>query len=126
MRMNEKYCKARKRLLKDSAPQLRRDHLRSQLLQAEKKKDSEKKRTIKAQMRRETDKKMWYFINRSQKDPRCGAFHFVQKVVDGEIQESTNQKETEEFVFEENEMRFQLAAEAPISSTKLIEQLGYL
>jgi len=126
MRMNEKYCKARKRLLKDSAPQLRRDHLRSQLLQAEKKKDSEKKRTIKARMRRETDKKMWYFINRSQKDPRCGAFHFVQKVVDGEIQESTNQEETEEFVFEENEMRFQLAAEAPISSTKLIEQLGYL
>ena len=69
---------------------------------------------------------MWYFINRSQKDPRSGAFHFVQRVVDDVVEESTCQEETEDFIFGEAEMRFQLAMEAPISSSKLIEQLGYL
>ena len=69
---------------------------------------------------------MWYFINRSQKDPRCGSFHQVQRVVDGQTQESRNQDDTEDYIFEETEYRFQLAAQAPIESTRLIEQLGYL
>ena len=68
--------------------------------------------------------KMWYFINRSQKDPRCGAFHFVQRVVDDVVQESTTQTSTEDYIFEEIEMRFELAAQAPISGTILIDQLG--
>ena len=69
---------------------------------------------------------MWYFINQSQKDPRCGSFHQVQHVVDGQTQESRNQDDTEDYIFEETEYMFQLAAQAPIESTQLIEQLGYL
>ena len=40
--------------------------------------------------------------------------------------ESSTQEETEQFIFEETEYHFQLAMEAPISRTKLIDQLGYL
>ena len=69
---------------------------------------------------------MWYFINRSQKDTRSATPHLVQRMVDGVVQESTTKEETEEFVFEENEYRLQLAADAPISKTRLLEQLGYL
>ena len=79
-------------------------------------------------MEQEGQKKMWYFINRSQKDPRSKAVHIVQRVSaeDGTIEDSTTKEDTEDFIFAENEYRFQLANDAPISSTKLIEQLGYL
>ena len=62
---------------------------------------------------------MWYFINRSQKDTRSATPHLVQRMVDGVVQESTTKEETEEFVFEENEYRFQLAADAPILQNKV-------
>ena len=70
---------------------------------------------------------MWYFINRSQKDPRLGAAHIVQcTTVDGNTEESTHKEDTEDLIFEESEYRFHLANNAPISHTKLIDQLGYL
>ena len=40
--------------------------------------------------------------------------------------ESTSQDDTERKVFEEMECRFQLAMDAPISSSDLIHQLGHL
>jgi len=126
MQAGEAYARNRKRLLRDLAPGLRKVHLRNCLMRAEHAKDETKAKGIKAKMEREGQKKMWYFINRSQKDLRSGAFHVVERVVDGVVQESTDQEETEQFIFDEAEMRFQLAAEAPIESTKLIEQLGYL
>jgi hypothetical protein len=70
---------------------------------------------------------MWYFINRSQKDPRSGAAHIVQRVDENrDTEDSTCKEDTEGFIFAENEYRFQLANDAPISHTKLIDQLGYL
>ena len=69
---------------------------------------------------------MWCFINRSQKDKRCGAFHFVQTEVDGQVYKTSTQHETESSIFAEIETRFQLACAAPITSTRLIYQLGYL
>ena len=121
-----RYTKAKKRELRDTAPELRKTHLRECLLKAESSKDEEKAKSVKAVIEREENKKMWYFINRSQKDTRSAAPHLVQRMVDGVVQESTTKEETEEFVFEENEYRFQLAADAPISKTRLLEQLGYL
>ena len=121
-----RYTKAKKRELRDTATGLRKTHLRECLLKAESSKDEEKAKSVKAVIEREGSKKMWYFINRSQKDTRSAAPHLVQRMVDGIVQESTTKEETEEFVFEENEYRFQLAADAPISKTRLLEQLGYL
>ena len=126
MRQSEKYCKARRTNLRETAPELRRDFLRNQLVSAENRRDVEAARKVKSKMLREGSKKMWYFINRSQKDKRCSAFHFVQTEVDGQIYETSTQYETESSIFEEIETRFQLACEAPISRTKLIDQLGYL
>jgi len=42
------------------------------------------------------------------------------------VEDSTTQEETERYFFAENEQRFQLACEVPTSSTRLIDQLGYL
>ena len=120
------YAKGRKRNLRELAPGLRKVHLRDRAMDAEHAKDTKRAKEIKAKMEREGNSKMWYFINRSQKDPRCGSFHLVQRMVDGEVQDSTCQEDTEDFIFEEAKMRFQLAAEAPISSSTLREQLGYL
>jgi len=51
----------------------------------------------------------------------------VQKMTaDGLVKESTTQEETEEMIFEETEYRFQLAIDAPISSTDLSSKLGNL
>ena len=83
-------------------------------------------RAIGATMEKERSGRMWYFINRSQKDPRCGSFYAVQRIVKGEVQESRTQEETKEFIHKEAEVRFHLATEAPIEKTTLVEQLGYL
>ena len=51
----------------------------------------------------------------------------AQKVTaDGLVKESTTQEETEEMIFEETDCRFQLAMDAPISSTDLLSKLGNL
>ena len=51
----------------------------------------------------------------------------VQKMTaDGLVKESTTQEETEEMIFDETEYRFQLAMDAPISSTDLLSKLGNL
>ena len=121
------FACAQKRILQGSAPELWKEHLNECLLKAEAAKDVERAKGIKSKMERESQKKMWYFINRSQKDPRSGAAHIVQRVDEnGDTEDSTCKEDTEGFIFAENEYRFQLANDAPISHTKLIDQLGYL
>ena len=110
-----------KRQLHPVAPALRNSHLRECLIEANAKKGKLRAQAIKAAMKKESSGKMCYFINRSQKDPRCGSFHTVQRIVEGEVQESTTQGETEEFIREEAEVRFHLATEALIEKTTLIE-----
>ena len=124
--MGENVCRARKVNLRETTPALRQNHLHMQLVDAESKEQKERAKAVKAKMERERQCKMWFFINRSQKDPRCGAFHTVQRMEGDSVVESTSQEETEQFIFDETEYRFQLAAEAPISRTKIIDQLGYL
>ena len=41
-------------------------------------------------------------------------------------EDSTSKEAMEQFIFEETEQKFQLAANAPIETTKLMKQLGYL
>ena len=47
-------------------------------------------------------------------------------MVNGMAEESKIKEDTEQFFFEETEQKFQLAANAPIETTKLMKQLGYL
>ena len=75
----------------------------------------------------EDSKTMWFQIGRATKGPRGGATMTVQKMTaDGLAKESTTQEEAEEMIFEETEYRFQLAIDAPISSTNLLSKLGNL
>ena len=71
------------------------------MLKVEETKDKVRVNGIKAKMEQEGNKKMWYFINRSQKDPYSSAPHFVQKMVGDKVVTSTTQEETEEFIFRE-------------------------
>ena len=79
-------------------------------MKAEASNDEVRTRCIKVKMEREGQKKMWYFINQSQKDPRSKAVHIVQRVLaeDGTIKDFTTKEDTEDFIFAENEYRFQL------------------
>ena len=44
---------------------------------------------------------MWYFINRSQKDPRSGAPYIVQQETPlGGTEDSTCKEDTEGFIFD--------------------------
>ena len=75
----------------------------------------------------EDSKTMWFQIGRAMKGPRGGATMTVQKMTaDGLVKESTTQGETEEVIFKETGYRFQLAMDAPISSTDLLSNLGNL
>ena len=47
-------------------------------------------------------------------------------MVIGTAEDLTSKEETEQFIFEETEQRFQLEANATIETTKLMKQLGYL
>ena len=72
-------------------------------------------------------KKMWFQIGRAMKVPQGRATITVQKMTAaGAVKESTAQEETEEMLFDETEDRFQLAMNAPITSTDLITELGNL
>ena len=73
------YCQGRKRLLKDTAPLIRREEQRNKLLEVGAEKKTARAKKICANINREGKQKMWYFINRSQKDPRSGAPHIVQQ-----------------------------------------------
>ena len=98
-------------------------HLRECLLKTESEKKPERATDIKQKTEREGNKKMWYFINWSQKDPRSiAAPHVVSLIlmVGGVAQDSTRKSETEQFVFNETEYCFRLAADAPISKIKLL------
>ena len=70
---------------------------------------------------------MWFHTRRTMKGPRGGTTMVFQKRNhDGSTAESTCQGKTESMIFEETEIRFQLAMDAPISSTELIKKLGNL
>ena len=59
---------------------------------------------LKKKMAREENTKMWFCINRSQRDPRWKAITTVQRQLeDGTIVESNGKEETESMVFNENE-----------------------
>ena len=118
------YARARKCQLRTLAPGLRKVHLRNCQIRHELKGDEAAAKGVKAAREQEAQKKMWFFIRRSQNDPRAKSIMTVQKQLpDGTIVESATKEETEEMIFGETEYRFQLAKEAPISNTTLLEQL---
>ena len=65
-------------------------------------------------------------IKRTVSEPRSPSVLKIQKVVDGEVMEYTEQEEIEKVIQDECEVRFTLAHSAPIMTTLLGERLRYL
>ncbi len=50
----------------------------------------------------------------------------MQQMEEDSVVESTTKEDMEDYIFDEIEYRFKLAMDAPISSTKIPNELGYL
>ena len=116
----------RKKGLRKQAGELRKAHFRECLLEAQANKKSMKVKEIKQRMQRESSKNTWSLIKRTVRDPRSPSVQRIQTVVDGEVEEYTEQEEIEKVIQDECEVRFTLAHSAPIMKTLLGERLRYL
>ena len=101
MKEGLRYTKERKRLLQETHKGLQQVHMRECLVREEAEENLTKVKGIKAKIEREGSKKMWYFINRPQKDPHMPAPHVVQRCVEGNIDDPEIKEEMEGFIFEE-------------------------
>ncbi len=81
---------------------------------------------IKQSINQEESKRMWYVIKRMVKDPQTPSVLKVQQVINGKTHEYKVQKDVENAIQQECEIRFSLAHSAPIMSTLLGERLRYL
>ena len=81
---------------------------------------------IKQKLQREGNKKIWYLIKQTVKDPQNPSIPRVQQAIDGEIQEFKEQEEVESVIQRECKVRFTLAHSAPIMKTLLGGKLRYL
>ncbi len=108
--------------LRQQAKGLRKVHLRDCLIKAQTKRQHKRVAEIKQQINREESKRMWYLIKRTVKDPHSPSVLRVQRVIEGEIQEFTEQEEVEHAIQRECEIRFSLAHSAPIMNTLLGER----
>ena len=115
----------RKKELRKQAGELRKAHLQECLITAQANNKSEKVREIKQRMNRESSKKSWSLIKRTVSDPRSPSVLKIQKVVDGEVLEYSEQEDIEKVIQDECEVRFTLAHSAPIMTTLLGERLRF-
>ena len=118
MKACKEHAIARKRMYRCTQSEFRKDHLRQCLLKAEQGKNTEKCLGIRQKMVHGGTKKIWYCINRSQNDLYSPDPIVVTQMVNCMAEDSTSKEETEQFIFEETEQRFQLAANAPIETTE--------
>jgi hypothetical protein len=88
----------RKKELRKQAGELRKAHLRECLMNAQANNKPEKARAIKQRMQRESSKKSWSLIKQTVSDPRSPSILKIQKVVDGEVLEYTEQEDIEKVI----------------------------
>ena len=119
-------ARLRKADLRKTANGLRRAHMQDSLLDAQAKNQQRRARAIKERMQREGTKKMWYLIKRTTKDPFSPSVRKVQRIIEGEVVEFTEQEDIEQAIQYECGERFTLAHSAPIMSILLGHQLRYL
>ncbi len=74
----------------------------------------------------EENKRMWYLIKQTVRDPQSQTVLKVQQVVNGEVQEYETQKDIENAIQRECKVRFSLAHSTPIMSTLLGEHLEHI
>ncbi len=103
--------------LRQQAKGLRKVHLRDCLIEAQAKRQHKRVSEIKQKINCKESKRMWYLIKRTVKDPHSPSVLRVQRVIEGEVQEFTEQEEVEHAIQRECKIRFSLAHSAPIMNT---------
>jgi hypothetical protein len=73
---------------------------------------------------KEDSSSMWKRINRVTRAPRTGALMRVEREIDGEIYEFTDEQEMVDNIMEELQDRFSGAEDAPISNCSITDELG--
>lgn len=117
--------------LKPKAPKLRRDHLNARLKEAKEENDLERVLAIQAILRRESDKKRWKRINRTQGKSQGRSVVSVKVPAPTEEDpDAYTEYNTAEGIFSATSDnladRFRLAFTAPCYSGKLFDDIGYL
>jgi hypothetical protein len=124
IREQYKIAYHRKKTLKPQSKFLRKQHLREIRAKAEVAKDKEKAADITAMMLREEGRSMWKRIGKVTRAPRTGALMRVEREIDGEIYEFTEEHDLINNIMEELQDRFSGAEDAPISNCSITEDLG--
>jgi hypothetical protein len=114
----------RKKTIKTQSKFLRKEFLRSKLALAEDKKDTAKANDISCKLSRERSASMWERINRVTKAPHPGPLMRVQREVDGEVLEFTDEEALIENILDVIQDRFSGAEDAPISNCSITDSLG--
>ncbi len=109
--------------LRQQAKGLRKVNLQDCLIEAQAKRQHKRESEIKQKINREESKRVWYLIKRTVKDPHSPSVLRVQRVIEAEVQEFTEQEEVEHVIQLECKIRFSLAHSAPIMNTLLGERL---
>ena len=81
---------------------------------------------IKQRLQCEGNKKIWYPIKQTVKDPQSLSVLRVQQVIDREIQEIKEKDEVESVIQRECEVGFTLGHSTPIMKNLLANRLRYL
>lgn len=119
-----KIAYQRKKTLKPQGKFLRKAHLREIRARAVAAENREKAADITAMLLKEDSRSMWKRINRVTRAPRTGALMRVEREINGEIYEFTDEQEMVDNIMEELQDRFSGAEDAPISNCSITDELG--
>jgi hypothetical protein len=116
----------RKKTIKTQGKFLRKQMLREKRAKAVAKKDTKKANDITAMMLRENSSQGWKRIRRVTCPPHTGALMRVEREIDGEMFEFTEENDIIYNIMDELQDRFSGAEDAPISNCSITEELGDL
>ncbi len=97
-------ARIRKADLRKQAKGLWKVHLRNCLIGAQTKRQYKRVAAIKQKCNWEESKRMWYLIKQTVKDPASPSVLKVQRVVNGEVKENTEQEDVEQAIQRECEI----------------------
>ena len=115
---------ARKQTIKPQSRFLRDQHMKTCLARADHAKDTAKATEIREKISRESSKSMWGRINKVVRAPHPGALMRVEREINGEKYEFTDEKELVHNILDEIQDRYSGAEDAPISNCSITEALG--
>jgi hypothetical protein len=119
-----RIAKDRKKNIKQQAKFLRKTHLRECRARAQAQRDFQKANDISAIMLREQSSSMWGRINRVTQPPHAGALMSVEREIDGQMIEFTEEEALVDNILEVIRDRYSGAEDAPISNCSITDELG--